>query len=202
MGTPTPPSPVKLIVALLSAYPDLLTVATKELAEYYGESDLESEVFPWNLTCYYRDEMGEGLLRKFLSFERLVSPEDLSAIKLQTNAIESHFTHSTPPHDPAAKDHAARRRINLDPGYLDANKLVLASTKSAAHRLYLSQGIYAEVTLLFHHGAFHPFEYTYTDYRWPETITFLLRVRTRYLEQLRGGGGGSSKRRPSPSRPF
>jgi len=183
MGTPTPPPPVKLIVALLSAYPELLAVASKELAEHYGESDLESEVFPWNVTHYYRDEMGEGLLRKFLSFEQLVSPEDLPAIKLQTNTIETRFSHPTLPNNPSKL--TTQRRVNLDPGYLDVNKLVLASTKGAAHRLYLSQGIYAEVTLLFHHGAFHPFEYTYADYRWPETLAFLLQVRRRYLEQLR-----------------
>jgi hypothetical protein len=176
------------MVALLSADPDLLTVASKKLSEHYGESDLESEVLPWNITPYYRNEMGEGLLRKFLSFARLVSPQDLPDIKLQTNALESYFARSIPAPDPAAKGYAERRRVNLDPGYLDGNKLVLTSTKGAAHRLYLSQGIYAEVTLLFHHGTFHPFEYTYADYRWPETMTFLLRVRTRYLQQLRGQG--------------
>ncbi len=183
MGTPTPPPPVKLIVGLLSAYPDFFATAAKQLSEHYGESDLESEVFPWNITHYYRNEMGEGLLRKFLSFQRLVSPAALPTIKLQTNAIEFHFIHPANPNIPVV---ATQRRINLDPGYLDVNKLVLASTKGSAHRIYLSHDIYAEVTLLFHHGAFHPFEYTYTDYRWTETMAFLLQVRARYLQQLRG----------------
>lgn len=182
MGTPTPPPRVKLVVALLSAYPELLSAASKELAEHYGESDLEREVFPWNVTHYYRNEMGEGLLRKFLSFERLISPDDLPAIKLQTNAVEAHFSI---PASSSLSQPAAKRRINLDPGYLDGHKLVLASTKNAAHRLYLSQGIYAEVTLRFHHGAFQPFDYTYADYRWPQTQSFLLQVRRRYLEHLR-----------------
>ncbi len=185
MGTPTSPCLVKVIVALLSAYPHLFTAAARELSQHYGRSDLESEVFPWETTQYYRSEMGEGLLRKFLSFEQLVSPADLPAIKLQTNAIESYFSCPATLQAPAEKDLMAQRRVNLDPGYLDANKLVLASTKGAAHRLYLAQGIYAEVTLLFHHGTFHPFVYTYADYRWPETKTFFLRVRSRYLQQLR-----------------
>ena len=102
--------------------------------------------------------------------------------------------HSQAPHQnpsppsvvpPTPSSPTSPRRVNLDPGYLDATKLVLASTKNQAHRLYLSQGIYAEVTLLYHHGAFHPFVYTYADYRWPETHAFLRRVRTRYLEQMR-----------------
>jgi hypothetical protein len=96
---------------------------------------------------------------------------------LETNALELSLS--------AAASPSSARRVNLDPGYLDATKLVLASTKNQAHRLYLSQGIYAEVTLLYHHKAFHPFIYTYEDYRWPETHTFLQRVRKQYLEQLR-----------------
>jgi len=182
MGTPTPPQPVKLLIALLSADPTLFATAATQLQKSYGPIDLESDVFPWNTTDYYREEMGENLLRKFVGFERLTSPEDLARIKLETNALESSFSSASAPSSP--------RRLNLDPGYLDASKLVLASTKNQAHRLYLSQGIYAEVTLLFHHGAFHPFVYTYADYRWPETHAFLRRARACYLEQLRGLGAG------------
>jgi hypothetical protein len=121
--------------------------------------------------------MGDALQRKFIAFERLISPEALVRIKLAANARELTLSRA------AAVD--APRRINLDPGYLDATKLVLASTKDQAHRLYLSQGIYAEVTLLYHHKAFHPFIYTYEDYRWPETQAFLQKLRKHYLEQLR-----------------
>jgi len=174
MGIPTPPQPVKLLVALLSAGPELFATATSQLQQSYGPVDVESEVFPWNTTDYYREEMGENLLRKFVTFERLISPEELVRIKLATNTVELALTSAS-----------SARRVNLDPGYLDASKLVLASTKNQAHRLYLSQGIYAEVTLLYHHGAFHPFIYTYADYRWPETHAFLRQVRTRYLQQLR-----------------
>ncbi|HEV8717483.1 MAG TPA: DUF4416 family protein [Candidatus Binatia bacterium] len=174
MGIPTPPQPVKLLVALLSADPQLFTTVASQLQQSYGAVDLESEVFPWNTTDYYRKEMGENLLRKFVTFERLISPEELVRIKLATNAVEL-----------AVSSPSSSRRVNLDPGYLDASKLVLASTKNQAHRLYLAQGIYAEVTLLYHHGAFHPFLYTYADYRWPQTHAFLRQVRTRYLEQLR-----------------
>lgn len=177
MGTPTPPQPVKLLVALLSADPTLFTTAAVQLQQSYGSVDLASEVFPWSTTDYYREEMGEKLLRKFVTFERLISPEELARLKLETNALELALSSASSP--------TSARRVNLDPGYLDATKLVLASTKNQAHRLYLSQGIYAEVTLLYHHGAFHPFVYTYADYRWPETHAFLRRARTRYLKLLR-----------------
>lgn len=177
MGVPTPPPPVKLIIAMLAAEAELLVSAIPHLQRSYGPVDLRSEVLPWNLTDYYREELGENLLRQYIAFEPLISPEDLVRIKLATNATEQTFPPTTTPR--------TCRCINLDPGYLDANKLVLASTKGQAHRLYLSQGIYAEITLLFHHGAFHPFPYTYTDYRWPATHAFLLQVRKRYLAQLR-----------------
>jgi hypothetical protein len=177
MGTPTPPLPVKLLIALLSANRELFAITSMQLQKHYGPIDLESKIFPWRTTNYYREEMGDALLRQFISFAELISPEDLVRIKLETNALEFTLADATAPQSP--------RRINLDPGYLDAAKLVLASTKNQAHRLYLSQGIYAEVTLLYHHKAFHSFIYTYEDYRWSETHAFLQQVRKRYLEQLR-----------------
>ncbi len=77
------------------------------------------------------------------------------------------------------------RQINIDPGYLDALKLVLASTKNACQRIYLDQGIYAEATLLYYEGAFRGLAYTYRDFLWPQTLEFLLALRARYLQQLR-----------------
>ncbi|MGE0680045.1 MAG: DUF4416 family protein [Candidatus Binatia bacterium] len=177
MGTPTPPQPAKLLIALLSADPKLFTITIEQLQRRYGLIDLKSKIFPWHATNYYREEMGDALLRQFVSFAELIFPEDLIRIKLETNALEFTLADATAPQ--------SLRRVNLDPGYLDVAKLVLASTKNQAHRLYLSQGIYGEATLLYHHKAFHPFIYTYEDYCWPETHAFLQQVRKRYLEQLR-----------------
>jgi hypothetical protein len=185
MGAPTFPSPVKLLIALLATDSTQLTLAATRLESSYGAIDVESATFAWSTTDYYREEMGEHLLRKFVAFAPLISPEALAHLKLETNALEILLAGDPSP--------AARRRVNLDPGYLDATKLVLASTKNQAHRIYLSQGIYAEVTLLYHHGGFHPFIYTYADYRWPETHEFLRRVRKRYLEQLRMTPPSSSR---------
>jgi len=177
MGLPTPPKPVKLFVALLTNDSALFARSITELQSFYGLVDLESEIFPWNMTDYYRKEMGENLLRKFITFERLIAPDTLANIKLATNALEISLSEGENPTSP--------RRVNLDPGYVDATKLVLASAKNQAHRIYLSQGIYAEVTLLYYHGDFHPFIYTYPDYQWPETYAFLRRAQNHYREQLR-----------------
>ena len=80
------------------------------------------------------------------------------------------------------------RRVNIDPGYIEAGKLVLASTKNASQRIYLRSGIYAEATLLYYEGEFHGCSYTYPDYLWPETLAFLTRLRAIYLQQLRKRG--------------
>ena len=77
-----------------------------------------------------------------------------------------------------------RRRVNLDPGYVDQAKLVLATTKDRQHRLYLGRGIYGEVTLRFTGGRFEPWEWTYPDYRTPEYRVFFETVRRRYRQQL------------------
>ena len=78
-----------------------------------------------------------------------------------------------------------QRGASTDPGYIDNGKLVLASTKAQAHRIYIGQGVYAEVTLLYHHGAYHPFIYTYEDYRGQYTNNFLIQVRKKFLQQKR-----------------
>jgi hypothetical protein len=174
------PKPAKLLVGLLSADPALFYAAEQALEPAYGPVDFRSEVFRWDMTRYYEEEMGAHLLRQFMSFERLIPPAALADLKQHTNRLEQSF--ARPPTAEGA------RRLNIDPGYLDATKLVLASTKDQAHRIYLSQGIYAEVTLRYHHGAFHAFDYTYPDYCWPQTLAFLKRLRQRYLEQLRQHG--------------
>ena len=180
MGTPGNPKPVKLFAALLSPENNLFTAAEKELADLFGPVDSETKILPWNVSDYYAPEMGSNLLRRFVAFARLVAPEALPEIKLQTREIE--WRHNA---------EGGGRRINIDPGYIDAGKVVLASTKNAGHRIYLRDGIYAEMTLLYHSGGFQRFVYTYADYQWPETATFLSDARAHYLRQLKENNGGS-----------
>jgi hypothetical protein len=177
MGSPTEPKPAKYFVALLGAAPEDLSSAENDLASVLGAIDGRSETLPWELSSFYEKEMGRKLLRRFVSFEPLLSPEELSEVKLATQDLEARNRGT--PVDPF------RRRVNLDPGYIEAGKLVLASTKNASQRIYLRAGIYAEATLLYYKGAFHGCSYTYPDYLWPETLNFLIRLRAIYLQQLR-----------------
>ncbi|MGH7846971.1 MAG: DUF4416 family protein [Candidatus Binatia bacterium] len=179
MGSPREPSPVKLFVALLSNDKTLIAPVEAVLSDLFGAIDWGSDLLPWHVTNYYREEMGSRLQRKFISFTPLIEPSKLADIKLITHDVEARYLWSS-----GAK---RGRNVNVDPGYLETSKVVLASTKNAAHRLYLKAGIYGEVTLRFHQGAFEPFTYTYPDYRWPQTLSFFLALRSAYLRQLRAG---------------
>jgi hypothetical protein len=104
----------------------------------------------------------------------------LARIKLLTQHVEDKYRDKT-------ADHPGRR-VNIDPGYIDAFKVALASTKDAGQRLYLHSGIYAEATLMYFDGAFHGLAYTYPDYLWPATLAFLTSLRSVYVDQLRRFG--------------
>ena len=175
MGTARELKAAKYFVALLSSDGNLLTTVEADLSAVLGEIDARSEIVPWTASNFYEKEMGRGLLRRFVSFSFLQSPEDLAAIKLQMQRIENNYRTVS----------SAGRRVNLDPGYIDMFKLVLASTKNAGQRIYLRSGIYAEATLLYHDAAFHGLVYTYRDYLWPESLAFFTQMRARYLMELR-----------------
>lgn len=166
---------MKYFAGLLSSSLELLAGVETDLVAVLGEIDDRSEAVPWAASKYYQKEMGPSLLRRFISFSRLVSPEELGTVKLRTQLIEDRYKVLP----------AGDRRINLDPGYLDTFKVVLASTKNAGQRVYLHSGIYAEATLMYHDGDFHGLAYTYPDYLWSETIAFFARLRAAYVEQLR-----------------
>jgi len=180
MGIPREPKPAKYFVALLSSGLEPLSRAEKDLVGVLGAIDSRSETLPWAVSSFYEKEMGPNLLRRFVSFEPLLSPEKLADVKLTTQQVEEKTRGTVM--------QPSGRRVNLDPGYIEAGKLVLASTKNASQRIYLRSGIYAEATLLYYEGGFHGCSYTYPDYLWPETLAFLTRLRAIYLQQLRECG--------------
>jgi Domain of unknown function (DUF4416) len=127
-------------------------------------------------THYYGEEMGIGLKKKVVSFRELRPADLLPEIKISTNKIESKFLGGQ------------GRQINIDPGYICAAKMVLATTKDYDHRIYLNQGIFADLHYRFRQGHFQPTEWTYPDYRQPELINFFEGIRNSYLEELKNWG--------------
>ncbi|NQU76878.1 MAG: DUF4416 family protein [Planctomycetes bacterium] len=168
------PEPVKLIAALLAGRAEWLDAAEERLRQLFGATDTASDDMPFTFTDYYRQQMGSALLRRLLSFARLIDPGELAAIKRQTNAVEAELTEQFD---------GVPRPVNIDPGYIEPSKLVLASTKNFAHRLYLGAGIYAEVTLQYRHGTWEAGQWTFPDYRSRTYDAFLTEVRDRLMKQ-------------------
>jgi hypothetical protein len=165
MGTPGPPESAILFVATLYPEDQIFSVARSILIKEFGDLLYESEQLPWNYSDYYRNELGWPLFRRFLSFKKIINPELIKDIKLITNGIEERLSINE------------RRSINLDPGYLTMSKVVLATTKNYAHRIYLGKGIYAEVTLMYRGKGYMPHDFTYRDYRSSDYARFFQRVR-------------------------
>ena len=176
MGAITTPLPVKAIIGVLTTDPDLLPTVYTELTHRLGPIDYTSELMPFTSTTYYEAEMGPDIQRQFISFERLVDAGTLAEMKVFTNSVEQTFAIRMSKTD--------ARRVNLDAGYICLAKLVLASTKDHAHRIYLRDGIYAEITLRFYRKTFQPWEWSYPDYRLPTYIAIFNHIREIYRNQL------------------
>lgn len=169
MGAIGSPTPVLLLIAASSRYDDALAWGLREAEREFGSAAAISDAFDFTETDYYAAEMGDDLKKQFWAFEKLIDPGRLAAIKLATNLWEAEYA--------GAGLHPEPRPLNLDPGYLTLAKLVLASTKDHAHRIYLADGIYAEVTLSYRHGAWQAFDWTYPDYRRADFHEYFTRCR-------------------------
>ena len=143
------------------------------MTDRWGPIDFTGPDHVFDATDYYDTEMGSDLQRRLVGFERLVSPEILAEAKLECNQIEL---------DLSVDD---RRRVNLDIGYLDHNKIVLASLKPAGQKIYLTRGIYADLIARYRGGRYCPFEWTFPDFRDGRYDPELTALRQRLLDQRR-----------------
>lgn len=179
MGKPAVPSSVLLLMAAFSRYDEALSWGRRRAVEAWGPVVLESSAFDFSQTAYYQSTMGPGLRKVFWAFERLVDPATLVDLKLQTNQWEDDYA--------ALGQHPEVRPLNLDPGYLTLAKLVLASTKDFTHRICLSRGIFAEVTLYYRHHRWQHHEWTFPDYRREDYQQFFSQCRDYLYQQTREG---------------
>ncbi|MGF1582209.1 MAG: DUF4416 family protein [Gemmataceae bacterium] len=168
--------PVLLIIAVFSRHSDALSWAKQSLESSYGPVGLVSDPFSFHHTTYYAETMGRELLKQFLAFERLVPEDCLSATKRHTILLEQKLI--------AEQRFEETRPVNIDPGILTLGKFLLATTKDQQHRIYLRDGIFAEVTLKFQGGRFHLWPWTYADYREPLLLEWLLEAREFYKGRL------------------
>lgn len=175
MGQVKLPDLVNLICVIFGSglqyrFKDVLDLLTPE----FGEIDFVSKPLDFStFTSYYNKEMGEELESRIVSFKPLIHPFELADAKSFTNSVEMKLAAN------------GNRTVNIDAGYIHHSQFVLASTKQWGNRVYLKHGIYAEITLLFLGGHFRPWEMTYPNYRTPEYIEELEKIRALYMKKRR-----------------
>jgi hypothetical protein len=173
MSLPTKPEPAKLLIGLFTGDKALFPKVAALLASKIGAVDMVSPWFEFNYTDYYAAEMGESLFRRILVFNDLIEQDRIVDIKLMTNAVEIEYSKN------------GKRKVNIDPGYLLRERLVLATGKNFSHRIYLGRGIYADLTLIYQKGAFRKLPWTYPDYTAAEMLGYLDKIRSKYVHDLR-----------------
>jgi Domain of unknown function (DUF4416) len=176
MAQPREFAPVKLICGVIYKEDALYEEVKRRLEAEWGRADSESPAYPFDLTGYYEDEMGGGLLRRFLGFEALVPPESLPEAKLWAIELEAMIRQERG---------VTGRPVNIDPGYLTASAVVLATAKDFAHRIPLAKGIYAHLELLFTRAGVRTLDWTYPDLRREPPQAYFRAVREAFLRQLR-----------------
>jgi hypothetical protein len=184
---------VKLISGLL--YPaeraELMEWAAGRMSAAFGGIELASPSYSFDYTDYYRD-IAPRLERRFFVFAGLRRPFGLVAWKKLAVSIEA---------ESADTGAGTVRKVNIDPGYLDGARLVLASTKDNAHRIYLWDGIYAEATMCRKKSGWISFSYTFPDFASGAYDDFLDAARNIWRRDLRARRGLSQNLglRPNPA---
>lgn len=173
MGTPLQPIGVKIFTAVMYKLSFDPESVLRKLDDRFGKRECVYGPVPFSWSDYYKSEMGDKLLKLYIGYETLIERQELPSIKLFTNSIEDELAINN------------NRVINIDPGYLSRDKVVLATTKDFYHRLYLSDGIYGEVTLHYKRGQYRFFSWTYPDYRQEEIYKFFEKMRASLVMQLR-----------------
>lgn len=173
MAQASVPTSVKMICGMIGSQRPLFDAARERLIGLFGPVDMESEIMDFDFTHYYDREMGSPLFRRFVSFEQLITGDALVEAKRRTNEMEAQFAAAGGP----------ARPINLDPGYIESSKLVLASMKNFSHRIYLGRGVYAEVTLMYHKGRWDALPWTFPDYASGRYNPFLTAARDKLRAQ-------------------
>lgn len=173
MSVPQDPGPAQLVVSVLSAQENPLDTLSRDLEALFGPIEDVFGSLQFDFTTYYDIELGTGIKRWIVPLRKLVDPARLADIKLSTNGIERKFA-----------SEQGRRRFNLDPGLMTLGNFVLATGKNNAHRIYLKDGIFADLTLIFRRSSYRPLEWTYPDYSDSVLIDILNRIRETYKQKL------------------
>lgn len=165
-------SPSGIVVwGLITSDLALIPEIENKITPNFGQVILKSQTIPFDFTTYYEEEMGKNLTRCWLTTNNLTTLNRIAEIKHYGIAIEKIFTNEV-----------NQRRINIDPGFMTLSNFILATTKNYAHRIYLKDGIFAEITLIYRNKSYQALDWTYPDYR--NEIDFFNKSRQSLCELL------------------
>jgi hypothetical protein len=163
------PGPARLVVSAIYREEPRLDAAIPLVSGILGEVRFIGGVFPFDATDYYAAEMGAPLFRRFLAAPVPVSRDALPEVKIGLERIERELSEG------------GRRTVNLDPGLVTPENFILATGKNFTHRVYLRDGVFADLTLVFRKGAYRALPWTYPDYASEEIRSLLEAVRSELL---------------------
>jgi hypothetical protein len=166
-----------LVIAAFSRHAEALEWGRHRVQELFGPIGMQSEPYSFHHTAYYTSTMGSDLQKQLWVFERLARLDSLALYKVATIRLEEELA--------VCGAFSEVRPLNLDPGFLNLGKFMLATTKDKDHRLYLRNGIFAEVTLRYCDKEYVPWPWTYADYRDDQVRDFLNRAREYYKKRLK-----------------
>ncbi len=166
-------SPVKFIMAFTYSEQHIFQTSLEAFSAMYGNTDVQANEFSFDHTTYYEGEMGDGLKKIFVSFEKLGTIEKLIDLKYLALEVEGKFAVNM------------KRKINIDPAYLELSKLVVSSTKNFAHRIYIQKDIYGDLQLQYKGKKIVPLDWTFPDYKTETNLAFFTKVRNIYAAQLK-----------------
>ena len=172
------PQPAKLLASFIYRDEERFADARGLFAERIGEVERVSARLPFDFTDYYAREMGAPLVRRFVVAAGLVARDALAAVKESAERIETELSVG------------GRRTVNVDPGLLTEENFILATGKNYSHRVYLRDGVFADLTLVYEKGEYRALPWTYPDYASDAVRAFLADVRSAYRESRGGGAEG------------
>jgi hypothetical protein len=167
------PPPVKLFTGVIYGPSSHLDECVRSLKEGIGEIEFMSPEMPFDFTGYYEGEMGPGLRRVIITFKELINREEIVGIKIFTNKLEKVFSYEN------------KRTVNIDPGYIAQEHVILATGKGYSHRPYLGRGVYADLTLIYTKDDYKKLDWTYPDYGSAGMAELFRRLRRDYVSQLK-----------------
>jgi len=174
------PSAAGLLFSVIYREEEDFEKTLRTISDRVGRIEYTSGPFPFDRTDYYAKEMGAPLFRRFLLAADEVGREDLVQAKLAAESIEAEFSVD------------GKRNVNIDPGLLTDENVVLATGKNYSHRIYLRDGVFADLTLVFEKGEYRSLPWTYPDFASPEIRTFLTMLRTLCRAEKNRGRKGES----------